>query len=135
MGKKEGENASIEAFAEERKAGKKIVSIRDLPGVGESIAKKLEDAGYDSLEKIAYALPLELVEVAGVGEGTAARVVNAARDALEMGFETGDKVFERRKTVGKITTGSREFDALLGGGVESQSITEAFGKFGSRNCV
>lgn len=29
----------------------------------------------------------------------------------------------------KITTGCAAFDKLLGGGIESQSITEAFGEF------
>ncbi len=36
---------------------------------------------------------------------------------------------ERRKKVKKISTGSSQFDALLGGGIESMSITEAFGEF------
>ncbi|MEM0475174.1 MAG: DNA repair and recombination protein RadA [Candidatus Norongarragalinales archaeon] len=135
---KEGENASIEAAAEEKisektnsKTRKKITSIRELPGVGESIAKKLEDAGYDSLESIAYSMPIELCEVAGISEGSAIKAINAARDALEMGFETGVDVFERRRKIEKITTGSKELDALLGGGIETQAITECFGKFGS----
>ncbi len=117
--------------AGKEKKEKKIQSVYDLPGVGDTTATKLADAGYDSLEQIAYAMPAELEEIAGVGEGTAIKIVNAARDALEMGFETGDKVLERRKLIGKITTGSRELDALIGGGLETQAITEAFGKFGS----
>jgi DNA repair protein RadA len=135
-----GENASQDAVAEEAKktdskARKKISSIRELPGVGDSVAKKLEDAGYDTLESIAYSMPSELCEVASVSEGSAVKAINAARDALEMGFETGTEVFERRKKIEKITTGSKELDALLGGGVETEAITECFGKFGSRNCA
>uniref|UniRef100_A0A673AA22 DNA meiotic recombinase 1 n=1 Tax=Sphaeramia orbicularis TaxID=375764 RepID=A0A673AA22_9TELE len=34
-----------------------------------------------------------------------------------------------RKQVFHITTGSQEFDKLLGGGIESMAITEAFGEF------
>ena len=30
-----------------------------------------------------------------------------------------------------ITTGSKSFDSLIGGGVETQSITEAYGAYGS----
>ncbi len=41
------------------------------------------------------------------------------------------EVAERRKTVNKIHTGSRAFDDLLGGGVETQAITEFYGEFGS----
>ena len=38
---------------------------------------------------------------------------------------------ERRKDVGHITVGSQEFNDLIGGGIETQSITEVFGEFGS----
>ncbi|HEV8289370.1 MAG TPA: DNA repair and recombination protein RadA [Candidatus Norongarragalinales archaeon] len=110
---------------------KKITSVGDLPGIGETTGAKLADSGYNSLEQIAYAMPSELVEIAGVGEGTAIKAINAAREALEMGFETGDKVLERRKLIGRITTGSKALDELIGGGLETQAITEAYGKFGS----
>ncbi|MFH1257709.1 MAG: DNA repair and recombination protein RadA [Candidatus Micrarchaeota archaeon] len=113
------------------KKGKKITSIEDIPGVGGTIASKLKDAGYDTLMTLAVSMPVELAEVAGIGEGTAIKVINAAREALDMGFETGDKVLERRKIISKITTGSKELDNLIGGGIETQAITEAFGKFGS----
>lgn len=36
---------------------------------------------------------------------------------------------ERRKLCYRISTGSRELDQLLGGGIESQAITEVFGEF------
>ena len=47
------------------------------------------------------------------------------------GFETGDIVLERRKLVGKLSFGTKAFDDLMGGGVESQAITEFYGEFGS----
>ncbi len=110
---------------------KKITTIEELPGVGDTTAAKLRDAGYDSLEVIAVSLPAEIAEVAGIGEGTAAKAVIAARDALEMGYETADVVLERRKNIQKITTGSKELDTLLGGGIETMNITEGFGRFSS----
>lgn len=127
-----------EGFVKEEKKGrekKKVTAVEELPGVGETTAQKLKDAGYDSLQQVAYAMAAELAEVAGLGEPTAAKIINAAREALELGFETGDQVFERRKTIGRITTGSKELDALIGGGVETQSITEAFGKYSSGKCI
>jgi len=107
----------------------KNMSITDLPGIGPASAEKLLAAGYDSLEAIAVASPSELVTVAGIGEGTAAKAIKAARDSLEMGFETADRILERRKTISRVTTGSAELDELLGGGIESQSITEVYGMF------
>ncbi|MFH1199632.1 MAG: DNA repair and recombination protein RadA [Candidatus Micrarchaeota archaeon] len=115
----------------EDKPRKKVTTIEELPGVGETTAAKLKDAGYIEMMSIATAMPAELAEVAGIGGGTAIKAINAARDALDMGFETGDMVLERRKQIGRISSGSKELDALLGGGLESQAITEAYGKFGS----
>jgi DNA repair protein RadA len=40
-------------------------------------------------------------------------------------------ILERRKHVGKLKTGSGAFDELLGGGMETQAITELYGEFGS----
>jgi DNA repair protein RadA len=114
----------------EREPGKEM-SITDLPGIGPASAEKLLAAGYDSLEAIAVASPSELVAVAGIGEGTAIKAIKAARDSLEMGFETAEKILDRRKLIARLTTGSKELDELLGGGIESQSITEVYGMFAS----
>ncbi|HPC09890.1 MAG TPA: helix-hairpin-helix domain-containing protein, partial [archaeon] len=105
--------------------------IEDLPGIGPTSAEKLKAAGYDSLEAIAVASPMELVGVAGLGEGTAIKAIKAARDSLEMGFESANKILEKRKTISRLSTGSKNIDELLGGGIESQSITEVYGKYAS----
>jgi len=110
---------------------KKIERVEDLPGVGETAAKKLAEAGYKTLEQIAVASGSELQEVAGLGEGTADKAIKAARDALDMGYETADVLAEKRKLVGRLTTGSKELDNLIGGGIETQSITEVYGKMAS----
>lgn len=111
--------------------GKEVRTIQDLPGVGPQAAEKLIGAGYKTLEAMAVASPMELIEAASLGQVTAEKAIKAARDALEMGFETADKLAEKRKLVGRITTGSKEVDALLAGGIETQSITEVYGKYAS----
>jgi len=110
---------------------KEIKEVKDLPGVGPAAAEKLFSAGYKSMESIAVASPMELKEAAGLGDGTAEKAITAARDALEMGYESAKVIAERRKTVGKLTTGSNEVDTMIGGGIETQSITEVYGKFAS----
>lgn len=107
------------------------MDIEELKGVGSATAEKLREAGFKTIEAIAVASPLELKEIAGIGEGAAIRIINAAREAMNMGFMTGVEVLEKRKTMKKITTGSKELDNLLGGGIETQAITELFGEFGS----
>ena len=111
--------------------GKKIKEIEDLPGIGTQAAEKLISAGYKTVESIAVAYPGELIEIAGLGEGTATKAIRAARDALEMGFESAEKIAERRKLVGKISTKSNELDTMIGGGIETGSITEIYGKYAS----
>ncbi len=105
--------------------------ISKLPGVGEKTAEKLKEAGYDDAMAIAAASPGELMGAAGVGEETAAKIISGARDSMQMGFEPATNVMKKRQSIGKITTGSKSLDDLLGGGVETQAIVEAHGAFGS----
>jgi len=108
------------------------VDLEELPGVGPAIAEKLRESGFNSLEAIAVASPAELVAAAEIGEATSAKIINAAREAAEIGgFETGDKILGRRLEISKLTTGSTSFDDLLGGGLETQALTEFYGEFGS----
>ncbi len=105
--------------------------ITDLPGVGAATAEKLISSGFDDLMSIAVATPGELVDASGVTEATARKIIKAARDNLEMGFVSGTDVMAKRNAVQKISTGVAAFDAMLGGGFETGSITECFGQYGS----
>ena len=46
-----------------------------------------------------------------------------------MGFTTATEMHQRRSELISITTGSKQLDTLLAGGVETGSITEIFGEF------
>jgi len=106
--------------------------IESLMGVGQSTADKLREAGFNDMMAIAVASPSVLAELAEIGEGTAVKIINAARKAVDIGgFETGDQIMKRREEIHKISTMSKAFDELLGGGVETQAITEFYGEFGS----
>ncbi|MFO7792155.1 MAG: DNA repair and recombination protein RadA [Candidatus Saliniplasma sp.] len=106
--------------------------IKELPGVGPATAEKLMDAGYKDLMAIGVESPRVLADVAEIGEATAGKIINAAKKAADIGgFETGDQVLQKRKEIGKLSTGAESFDDLLGGGIETRSITEFYGEFGS----
>ena len=96
----------------------KEVSIYDIPGVGTATAEKLVDSGFDELLPIAVATPNKLVDTAGVTESTARKMIKFARDALDMGFESGEALLAKRSQVQRIKTGCKGFDALLGGGFD-----------------
>ena len=108
------------------------VELEQLPGVGPATAEKLRDAGFTDLMAIAVESPKNLAELAEIGESVAAKVINAAKKAANVGdFEVGTEILERRKSIRKLTSGSKALDDLMGGGFETQSIVEFFGEFGS----
>ena len=123
-------------MAKDAKQGDKVATsvkaVEELPGVGPATAEKLRDAGYTDLMSLAVATPDSVADATEIGANVAQKIIAAAREAVDVGgFETGDVILERRKSVSKLTTCSKAFDELLGGGLETQAITECFGEFGS----
>jgi len=106
------------------------LKITDLPGVGAATAEKLEIVGYTDLMSIAVASPRELIEATGMTEPAVKKLIAVARNSLDMGFESGEELLRRRAKVFKVTTGCKAFDAMLGGGIESGSITETYAQYG-----
>jgi DNA repair protein RadA len=112
--------------------GAKPTSIAELPGMGPATAEKLKASGYADILSLAVASPSELMEAAEIGESVAQRLIESARAAADVGgFETGDVVYRRRQQIGRISTGSKALNELLGGGVETQAVTEFAAEFGS----
>ena len=102
--------------------------LTDLPGIGPAVAAKLESAGIYDLMTLAVMSPATLADTVGVGAAVARKAIQASRKLLDLGFQDGMEFAQRRANVCYITTGSKNLDELLGGkGVESRSITEAFG--------
>jgi len=117
---------------EVKEEAEKVFTLMDLPGIGPAVATKLENAGVFDMMSLAVMSPAALADAAGVSGAVARKAILAARDMLQLGFTDGAEFAKRRENVHYITTGSQEFNDLLGGkGVESRSITEAFGSFGS----
>ncbi len=110
-------------------------SLEDLPGIGKALAERLREAGYTSIEAIAVASVAELQEVTGLSENKVKQIIEAAKNSVEFVIETAEKVLEKRKEIGRLTTGSKNLDKLLGGGLETQAIIESFGEFGSGKCI
>jgi DNA repair protein RadA len=137
MAKKEDEDETVEEKQKEEEKVEPIDTdyeykdIKDLPGVGAATASKIRNAGYMDIISLATANPLELAEICEVGEPTARKIVAEAREASKMNFMSGLEFEDKRKSVQRISTGSQAFDILLGGGVETQAITECYGEYGS----
>ena len=119
---------------EQKEERKVYLKIEDLPSVGNATAAKLKEIGFSTIESLATATIAEL-SAAGISEKRAAEIIAAARQAIEISWVTAKDLAELKKTVGRITTGSKTLDKLIGGGVETQTITEFFGEYGSGKCV
>ncbi|MFX0035595.1 MAG: DNA repair and recombination protein RadA [Candidatus Hermodarchaeota archaeon] len=106
-----------------------VDAVKKLPGVGEATLNKLIKAGFSSLESIAFTPPGIIQEESGLGEKTTIKLIKASMEKLNIGFKSAEDVWEHRKNITRITTGSQELDDLLGGGVETGSVIEFFGEF------
>lgn len=98
-------------------------------GIGASDIKKLEEAGYFTVEAVAYAPKKSLLIIKGISEAKADKILAEAAKLVPMGFTTATEFHQKRSEIIQITTGSKELDKLLQGGIETGSITEIFGEF------
>ncbi len=117
--------------ADEKENLEGITEIDQLPGIGKTTAEKLRAAGIADIMAIAVASPAILMDVAELSKPTALKAIHAAREVAKIGFKSGEEFMLEREATERITTGSKELNSLLGGGVETHAITEAFGEFGS----
>lgn len=109
------------------------ISIEQLKTVGVSASdvSKLVEAGYPTVQSLAFAPRKELLEVKGFSDVKVDKIIKEAAKLVPMGFTTATEYKAKRGEVCYISTGSSELDGLLRGGVESGSITEIFGEFRS----
>ncbi len=114
----------------EQPTEEKYERLEDLPGVGPATAQKLRELGFNTVESIATAAIKEL-EPAGISEKKALDIIRAARSTLSLTFMRADELMKIRQTVMRLTTGSRAIDEVLAGGLETQTITEFYGEYGS----
>jgi DNA repair protein RAD51 len=98
-------------------------------GINASDITKLRDAGFNSIEAITYSTKKTLVPIKGLSEIKVDKIIDACSKICQMGFAPSNIFLEKRKNLVFLTTGSSELDKLLGGGIESDSITELFGEF------
>jgi DNA repair protein RadA len=104
-------------------------TLNDVPGIGEATIKKLKDSGITSVRTLALYPINKLMDDAGLGEKTAQKLIKAAQDIEKLGFKSADIIWEKRRALNKLTTGSNNLDELLDGGIEPGSVTELFGEY------
>ena len=102
-------------------------------GINPGDVKKLKEAGFFTLQSIQMVTKKNLLKVKGLSEGKADKILEAVSKTLGSGFLTGKEILERRAHVHRLSTGSEELDTLLGGGMETMSITGTHNSYRSRD--
>ncbi|PNY04123.1 meiotic recombination protein DMC1 [Trifolium pratense] len=100
-------------------------------GINAGDVKKLQDAGIFTCNGLMMHTKKNLTGIKGLSEAKVDKICEAAEKLVNSGYITGSDALLKRKSVVRITTGSQALDELLGGGIETLSITEAFGEFRS----
>ncbi|KAL0073508.1 DNA recombination and repair protein Rad51 [Phycomyces blakesleeanus] len=101
----------------------------DCPGIQGSDIKKLKEAGFHTIQSVAYSTKRAILAIKGISEAKADKMIEQAHSIIHIGFTTAMEMHLRRSDLIPITTGSKDLDNLLHGGIETGSITEIFGEF------
>jgi DNA repair protein RadA len=113
------------------------ITLEDLPNIKPISISRLKRLGIESVLELATAIPQEIANESGENLETATGLVIEARNALSnigvlsKEFCSASEIMNRRKQILRCSTGSKTLDGLLGGGIETQALTEVAGEFGS----
>ncbi|MER5175099.1 MAG: DNA repair and recombination protein RadA [Candidatus Nitrosocosmicus sp.] len=112
-------------------------SIDILKDISFNLLALLKKSGFFSLKDLIVLGPFEISSQTGIDIDDSFVIYNQALTALEdigiieKRFIPATTLYYKRKNIGKISTGSKNFDHLLGGGIETKSITEVCGEYGT----
>jgi DNA repair protein RadA len=110
--------------------GYPTIDVEEIEGVSSLTAQKLRAAGYTTARDVAFASVREIAEIIG-NEERARQIIMAAQKLIGLQpFITAYELYEKRRGIKRISTGSNALDDLLGGGIETRAITEFVGEFG-----
>lgn len=70
-----------------------------------------------------------LLNIKGISEAKADKLIGEAIKLVPLGFTTATEFYLKRSEIIHLSTGSKDLDKLLNGGIETGSITEIFGEF------
>lgn len=113
------------------------IEIDELDGVGPATKAKLNHIGIITVLDLAVKSPSEVADAMSTDFASASELCNKARTKLvelryfDDDFVSASEIYKRRKSIDRITTGCKNLDDLLAGGIETQAVTEFYGEFGS----
>ena len=110
-------------------SGAQPIQILEQYGIVGRDIKLLMEAGFYTVESVAHATKKAVLAAKGISEIKAGKIMEECAKLCPMGFARAAEMHASRKDMVYITTGAKELDQMLGGGIETGSITELFGEF------
>jgi DNA repair protein RadA len=122
-------------------------ALESLQDIDRNLLDRLKGVGIGSISDLATVTAPELLEdyysnyddaVRGIDFETISQLVLKAKcrliedGLLQKDFSSAETMLEAREKMVKFSTGSESFDSFLGGGIETQALTEIAGEFGYR---
>lgn len=114
-----------------------IFEIDTLNDIGPATKTSLKEAGFRSIKDLVIRGPTDIAEATGIAIEKCTLLCNRAREILEeigvldKPFTTANEIYHKRKSEYRISTGSKNLDELLDGGIETRAITELYGEYGT----
>ena len=105
--------------------------IQKFPGLSVSARQSLAHHGLSTPESIAMTTQSLLEEVPGIGPTKANKLIVEARKLVPIGLVSGQTLKKREAERKKLDTQVEALNELLGGGIETGSVTEFYGQFRS----
>ncbi|CCU74603.1 DNA repair protein RAD51 [Blumeria hordei DH14] len=90
-----------------------LSALEGVAGLTKRDIQLIVDGGYNTVESVAYTPRRILEQIKGISEQKATKILTEGK----------------KNELISITTGSKQLDTLLAGGIETGSVTEIFGEF------
>ncbi|CCE61270.1 hypothetical protein TPHA_0A01870 [Tetrapisispora phaffii CBS 4417] len=108
-----------------------IINIDELQNYGINVSdiQKLKLGGIYTVNTLLSVTRRNLCKLKGLSEIKVEKIKEAAGKIIQVGFIPATIQLNIRKKVYSLSTGSKQLDNILGGGIMTMSITEVFGEF------
>jgi hypothetical protein len=98
-----------------------IDKLQEL-GINQADIQKMRMLGITTVRSVQMATSRSLLKIKGFSEAKVDKIKDCATKLLASGFISATELEVRRQCICKISTGSKEFDKLLAGGIQVRRL-------------
>eukprot|EP00644_Phytophthora_capsici_P005464 jgi/Phyca11/4399/fgenesh1_pm.PHYCAscaffold_1_\ len=107
------------------------IDVLQDAGISTADIAKLKNDGFATIGQLFQVSQKKLLGVKGISEAKVNKLLQAGKKIMpeKNGFVSASTLYQQSQNKLFITTGSQQFDRILGGGIETMSVTEVHGEF------